>query len=148
LRDGELTRESFAWLVGSFCRLNRIPFEASLLLQRFPAPHSFGQFREALQSLSFKVGDGQLARASLPCIGFLKAGEPALLCKVDDEAVLYFRPGSAASETAPVASFERDVVLVRHDAPALEGEGAEPASAFGFGWFWKELARHKSICSR
>jgi subfamily B ATP-binding cassette protein HlyB/CyaB len=145
LRDGELTRESFAWLVGSFCRLNRIPFEASLLLQRFPAPHSFGQFREALQSLSFKVGDGQLARASLPCIGFLKAGEPALLCKVDDEAVLYFRPGSAASETAPVASFERDVVLVRHDAPALEGEGAEPASAFGFGWFWKELARHKSI---
>jgi subfamily B ATP-binding cassette protein HlyB/CyaB len=59
--------------------------------------------------------------------------------------VLYFRPGSAASETAPVASFERDVVLVRHDAPALEGEGAEPASAFGFGWFWKELARHKSI---
>jgi len=145
LRDGELTRESFAWLIGSFCRLNRVPFEASLLLQRFPAPHSFRQFREALQTLSFKVGDGQLARASVPCVGFLKAGEPALLCKIDDEAVLYFKPGSAVSETAPAASFERDVVLVRREAPALEGEGAGPPPAFGFGWFWKELARHKGV---
>src|SRR6185436_6579872 len=84
-------------------------------------------------------------RASFPCVGFLKSGEPALLCKVDDQDVLFFKPGSAVPETAPAASFERDVVLVRRDAPGLAEEDTGPASAFGFGWFWKELARHKGV---
>jgi hypothetical protein len=34
----------FAWLVGSICQINRIPFDPALLLQRFPAPHSVRQF--------------------------------------------------------------------------------------------------------
>ena len=98
MREGELTRESFVWLIGSLCRLNRVPFDAALLLQRFPAPHSVRQFREALQSLSFKVGDGTLIRASFPCVGFLKTGEPALMLKADGERVLHFKPGSQTSD--------------------------------------------------
>jgi subfamily B ATP-binding cassette protein HlyB/CyaB len=146
LREGELTRESFAWLVGSLCRLNRVPFDAALLLQRYPAPHSIGQFREALQSLSFKVGDGALERGSFPCIGFLKGGEPALLVRKDDARVLYFKPGTQASETGRAEQFEPGVILARHEArAALNDDGAEPAARFGWLWFWNELARHKRI---
>jgi len=143
LHEGKLTRESFAWLVGSLCRLNRVPFDAALLLQRFPAPHSLAQLREALQSLSFKVGDGALKRASFPCVGFLKGGEPALLAKADGERVLYFKPGSQMSETAAAALFEPKVILSRHESqPSIE---ESPSASFGFRWFWNELGRHKRI---
>jgi len=146
LRESELTRESFAWLIGSLCQINRVPFDAALLLQRFPAPHSLRQFREALQSLSFKVGDGALERAACPCVGFLKSGEPALLAKIDGERALYFKPGTQAPETAPADRLEPGVILVRHEArAALRDDGAEPAARFGFRWFWNELARHKRI---
>ena len=148
-----LTRESFAWLVGSLCQLNRVPFEAALLLQRFPAPHSLRQAREALQSLDFKVGDAKLERRAVPCVAFLKGGEaphPALLLKADDERVLYFRAGSQSPETAPMSElgslFEGDAILVRHEAnAALTGDGTETESRFGFRWFWTELLRHKAV---
>jgi subfamily B ATP-binding cassette protein HlyB/CyaB len=140
LLEAELTRESFAWLAGSLCRINRMPFDAALLLQRYPSPHSLRQLRDALQSLGFRIGEGVLARASFPCIGVLKGGAPALLVKADDERVLYFAPGSQAAESAAAALFEPGVVLARHEAP----EEAGPAS-FGFRWFWNELVRHKRI---
>src|SRR5262245_5414645 len=72
-----LARDEFVWLLGSLCQLNRIPFDQNLLIQRFPAPHGFRQFIEALRSLGFKTGENRLARksieaASFPCVGFLK----------------------------------------------------------------------------
>ena len=104
--EGVLTHESFAWLVGSLCRLSRVPFDTTLLLQRYPAPHSLPHLRDALQSLGFRIGDGALARASFPCIGFLKGGEPALLLKADRERILYFKAGSQAAEGGIAAHFE------------------------------------------
>jgi ATP-binding cassette, subfamily B, bacterial HlyB/CyaB len=138
--------------VGSLCQLNRVPFDPALVLQRFPAPHSFRQFLEALQSLGFRAGETPLAKASYPCIGFVK-GEtphPALLIKSDGKQVLYFEAGGQKPATCPVgelARFEPEALLVRHEAatdPSVE-EGGAPASAFGFGWFWRELLRHKRV---
>ena len=141
--EGVLTHESFAWLVGSLCRLSRVPFDATLLLQRYPAPHSLPQIRDALQSLGFRIGDGALARASFPCIGFLKGGEPALLLKADRERILYFKAGSQAAEAGIAAHFEPGVILSRYESqPPVEE--AIPSS-FGWRWFWNELARHKRI---
>ncbi len=54
----------FAWLVGSLCQINRIPFDPALLLQRFPAPHSVPQLIEALRSFGFRTGEGSLAKAA------------------------------------------------------------------------------------
>ena len=34
-----MSASDFVWLVGSLCQINRLPFDAALLLQRFPAPH-------------------------------------------------------------------------------------------------------------
>ena len=152
MREAALTRESFAWLVGSLCRLSRVPFDAALLLQRYPAPHSLPQLREALQSLSFRVGDGALERCAFPCVAFSReeAAQPALLLKGEDDRVVYFhaaanRPAIATAREL-ASRFEPRVILVRHEPPVpLEGDGAQPVSKFGFRWFWKELLRYKRI---
>jgi len=143
----------FGWLVGSLCQLNRIPFDAALLLQKFPAPHSVRQLIEALRSFGFRTGEGRIAKAAYPCVGFLAGEEkkPAIIVKRDAERLLYFVAGSQAPQTAPVASlkdqFDADVLLVRHETakePANE-DGAPAASKFGFRWFWTELLRHRRI---
>ena len=68
----------FAWLVGSICQINRIPFDPALLLQRFSAPHSIKQFVEAAHSLGFRTGAGELSKAAFPCVGFLVGEAPRL----------------------------------------------------------------------
>jgi ATP-binding cassette, subfamily B, bacterial HlyB/CyaB len=153
LRQQGLSGESFVWLVGSLCQLNRIPFDPALLLQRFPAPHDTRQLQEACRALNFRTGTGSIAKAGFPCIAFLKGGEaprPALIVKGDRERVLYFEAGSPAPLTLPAAEsaqrFEPEVLLVRHEAPAAtDGEGATAAPAFGWSWFASELLRHRPV---
>jgi len=146
-----LTSRQFAWLAGSLCQLNRIPFDAALLLQRFPAPHAARQLIEACRSLGFRVGEGALSeKTPFPCIAFLK-GEvrrPAIILRCDGSRFLYFEPESRAPQRCGVGDqrFETAVLLVRHEAQREpEGDGARPASRFGFGWFWKELLKHKRV---
>jgi subfamily B ATP-binding cassette protein HlyB/CyaB len=143
----------FAWLVGSICQINRIPFDPALLLQRFPAPHSIKQFVEAAHSLGFRTGEGELSKAAFPCVGFLagEAPRPAILVKRDTERLLYFVAGSQTPQTAPIASlkeqFEPGVILVQREAAAelAAGDGAPAESKFGFRWFWAEFLKHKRI---
>jgi subfamily B ATP-binding cassette protein HlyB/CyaB len=143
----------FGWLIGSLCQINRIPFDPALLLQKFPAPHSFQQLVEALRSFGFKTGEGKISKAAYPCVGFLSGDEkkPALLVKRDAERLLYFVAGTQAPQTAPVKAlkerFDADVLLVRHESakdPTHE-DGAPAVGKFGFRWFWTELLRHKRI---
>ena len=150
--DAEIAAADFAWTIGSLCRVNRIPFDPSLVFHKFPAPHSVRQLIEALRSFGFRTGEGRLEKGAYPCVGFV-AGEsprPALLLKRDAERLLYFVPGSQTAQSAPLASlketFTGDVLLVRHEsAQATEGDGAPKTSGFGFRWFWTELLRHKRI---
>ncbi|MGQ0546513.1 MAG: peptidase domain-containing ABC transporter [Betaproteobacteria bacterium] len=152
-----LTREDFVWLAGSLCQLNRVPFDPNLLLQRFPAPHSVGQFIEAARALGLRTGESRLKNGDLkalrqPCIGFLKAAasKPAILVKSDGSRLLYFEAGEKAPRTAPLAEaetlFEPEVILVRHEASeARRADGAPAPARFGFRWFWAELLRHKAV---
>jgi subfamily B ATP-binding cassette protein HlyB/CyaB len=140
-------------LVGSLCQINRIPFDPALLLQRFPAPHSIKQFVEAAHSLGFRTGEGELAKAVFPCVGFLvgDALRPAILAKRDADRLLYFVAGSQTPQTAPVASlkeqFEPGVILVQRETAAepTAADGAPVERKFGFRWFWTELLKHKRI---
>jgi ATP-binding cassette, subfamily B, bacterial HlyB/CyaB len=154
-----LSSESFVWLLGSLCQLNRIPFDHALLLQRFPAPHNSRQFIEAARSLGFRTGELIASAKSfrdvpLPCVGFLKGEtpQPAILVKADAERMLYFQAGSQAPMTLPVVEFverfEPSLILVRQESASSgveASDGAEPAARFGFRWFWNELVRHKRI---
>ncbi len=151
--------QDFIWLTGSLCRINRLPFDPQLLLQRFPPPHSVRQFLEAVGALGFRTGDfapkpGALEGANFPCVGFLK-GEtvrPAILAQADADRVLFFAPDSQEPQTCPIGGFderfEPGLVLLRHEkneAPGAVGDGVPAASAFGFRWFAQELLRHRGI---
>lgn len=50
-----IRRESFIWGVGSLCTLHRIPFDADLLLRRFPPPYDLVNFQQAMLAYGFKV---------------------------------------------------------------------------------------------
>ena len=148
-----LSRADFVWLIGSLCQVNRLPFDAALLLQRFPAPHSGQQLLEALRSLGFRTGEAKLGSATFPCVAFLK-GEPrraALVVRSDGRQLLYFEAGSQTPATCPRAEeparFEAGAILVRHESakPLSAAEGGAPAAGFGFRWFWQELLKHKRI---
>jgi subfamily B ATP-binding cassette protein HlyB/CyaB len=141
---GEIAEADLAWTIGSLCQLNRIPFDPALLLQKFPAPHSVRQLIEALRSFGFRTGEGRIARAAFPCVGFMAEGfKPALLVKRDAERLLYFEAGSQAPQTLPVEllkeTFATDVLLLRHESakePVAE-DGAPKRVEFGFRWFWR-----------
>ena len=75
--DTPIRTDDMLWLLGSLCRIARVPFDAALLVQHFPPPHSRLTLREAAQRLGFKTGDLATAKADpkilpLPCIGFMR----------------------------------------------------------------------------
>jgi subfamily B ATP-binding cassette protein HlyB/CyaB len=145
----------FVWLVGSLCRINRLPFDPRLLLQRFPAPHSLRQLLEALKSLGFRTGESPCdpKRLRFPCIGFVggETSRPAILVKLDAGRLTYFEAGSQTPATIAIpdlaGTFGSAAILVRHEnAAAPTGDGAEAPGKFGFGWFWNELLKHRAVC--
>ncbi|HET7671330.1 MAG TPA: peptidase domain-containing ABC transporter [Burkholderiales bacterium] len=141
---GELSRVDFVWLVGSLCQVNRLPFDAALLLQRFPAPHTMQQLHEGLRALGFSTGEVALRNASPPCIAFLKgeSRRPAYIVKSDGRQYVYFEAGKQAPDSCnDLERFEATALVVRHEAENAEGANA----AFGFRWFWAELAKHRRI---
>jgi subfamily B ATP-binding cassette protein HlyB/CyaB len=153
MEGAPLEEWEFIWLVGSLCRINRLPFDPRLLLQRFPAPHSRRQLIEVLRAFGFRTGDAALDSAKLPCVAFLKgeATRPAILVRRDAQRLLYFPAGSQASAVMPLdeaaAAFEPAVLVLRHEnATEPAGDGAEAPGKFGFRWFWKELLKHRAVC--
>jgi subfamily B ATP-binding cassette protein HlyB/CyaB len=130
-----------------------LPFDPALLLQRYPAPHSLRQLIEALGAFGFRTGEGDVAKAAFPCIGFVAGDkpQPAILVKRDAERLLYFVAGSQTPQTAPAASlkelFEPGVILIQRETAAepAAGDGAPSKSEFGFRWFWAEFLKHKRI---
>jgi subfamily B ATP-binding cassette protein HlyB/CyaB len=134
-----LSRGDFVWLIGSLCQVNRLPFDATLLLQRFPAPHSIRQLREALEALGFRSGEGTLNRAVYPCIAF-KDEKPAIVVKAEGDELVYFEPGSQAPARAAMERFAPHALLMRHEEAKEEAPGR-----FGFRWFWSELLKHRRV---
>ncbi|HWI38417.1 MAG TPA: peptidase domain-containing ABC transporter [Burkholderiales bacterium] len=135
-----MSRGDFVWLIGSFCQINRLPFDSALLLQRFPAPHSMRQLLEALRSLGFRTGEGVLSRAAFPCIAFLNNERPAIVIKADGAELLYVEAGSQAPARAASDRFEARALLLRHERSEEQASGR-----FGFRWFWSELLKHERV---
>jgi subfamily B ATP-binding cassette protein HlyB/CyaB len=155
VQEEALSGGEFVWVVGSLSQINRIPFDAGLLRQRYPIPHTVPQLLEVLQSLGFKTGEAPITAPGLrfPCVAFLKGdpAQPAILVKRDAERMLYFAAGSQAPRTALLAdieaTFEPRAILARHEAAGEpKGDGAEVTGAFGLRWFWSELLKHRRVC--
>ncbi len=167
--------QDLLWLLGSLCRINRIPFDAALVSRQFPPPHSAATFTEAATALGFRVGRCAVATQGIsglafPLVALLRGngsaghsadaagGEapapasPVLVVRADSERLLFFRNHGNAGETVAAAEFARhfepDVLLLSHESGVSAPDDASEAPAaqrFGFRWFIPELLKHRSI---
>ena len=72
--------EDIVWAMGSFCALNRKPFDAGLLLKQFPPPYSSDSFIHAARALGFRIkrcdcSSAGLSSLNFPCLAVLNETE-------------------------------------------------------------------------
>lgn len=162
--------EDILWVMGSFCALNRKPFDAGLLLKQFPPPYSSDSFVHAARALGFRIkrrdcNSTELADFNFPCLAVLhKAGatppeqvpvpvkhHPAIIVQIKDDSVILFEVGTNQPKTMTQAEFAARFAGTAFQL-ALETKGIkDPDGAlsqkarFGFHWFIPELMKHKRI---
>lgn len=78
--QGKFSTEAFVWAVGALAEIRRIPFDARLLVQRFPPPYDIPLIRQALEDLGLRNGLREIDPAflkadALPCLTFLHSPE-------------------------------------------------------------------------
>jgi subfamily B ATP-binding cassette protein HlyB/CyaB len=86
------TLEDIVWVMGSFCALNRKPFDAELLARQFPPPYTPDSFIHAARALGFrikrrKIECAGLSSLNLPCLVVLNDAEPVMPFDVDTGVV-------------------------------------------------------------
>jgi subfamily B ATP-binding cassette protein HlyB/CyaB len=163
------------WLLASLAGFHRRPFDAELVIRRFPPPFDLPTLIEALEALGLKAGlatwpnEGQAA-LPLPAVALLAAPPashpaahppptltPALIVRHGEDTLAWVKPGQTAPETLkPEAARAQATSALLLVAPAepLASETASsgdqpdtalPRKPFGFSWFVPELLRHKRI---
>jgi len=90
--------QDIVWVMGSFCALNRKPFDAELLVKQFPPPYTADSFVHAARALGFRIkrrdcDSAALLKLSLPCLAILNEAEPS--------ANPAAQPDEPAAETSP-----------------------------------------------
>lgn len=173
-RPYTLSAQDLIWAMGSFCALNRKPFDAALLLQQFPAPHTSDTVIEAARALGFRVRRKELLASTLPrqvtCLVLLRAeppptsspaandptlaglpARPALLVQAGERELTLFHAGSNTPTTLSTEQFAQQFTgtayLLALATPAIQ-DPDNPQSAsttFGFRWFAAELLKHKPV---
>jgi ATP-binding cassette, subfamily B, bacterial HlyB/CyaB len=107
-----LNIEAFVWASGAFCQLNRIPYDASLLIKQFPPPYDVINLQQALQSFGLnnsikQYAIEQLPNVSLPCLAILKPlTQPKSEVQVEDK-ILSSNKLSSDQQALPPSSENR-----------------------------------------
>src|SRR5262249_6340946 len=155
-----IDKDHLLWILGSLCQLYRVPFDATLILQRFPPPYTLAAVCEAAQSLGFRLRAQEVpAGQAFPChsppapaLPPARNGAPALILKTDGERVLLFHAGTETPQTVSLQDLRREFAplvftVQRPEKHALRPEEDAAAAArnsqFGFGWLIPELLKHK-----
>lgn len=124
--------EDVIWAMGSFCALNRKPFDAELLSKQFPPPYTSDSFIHAARALGFRIkrrdcDSAALAGFNFPClvvlnetesvedvIGVIAGAElvepprkchPAIVVQISDESVILFEVGTNTPKTMAHTEF-------------------------------------------
>lgn len=162
--------EDVVWAMGSFCALNRKPFDAELLSKQFPPPYSSDSLIHAARALGFRIkrrecDSAALAGFNFPCLVVLNEAEevkdaegvepapchPAIVVQVSDESVILFEVGTNTPKTLTrdefSARFTGTAFQLALESKAIKDpDGALSGKAvFGFHWFISELMKHKRI---
>ncbi|MBI4989778.1 MAG: peptidase domain-containing ABC transporter [Rhodocyclales bacterium] len=120
--------EDLLWLLGSLCRIGRVPFDPALVSQEFPPPHSTVTLHEAARALGFKTGERRVTAADLPgltfpCIAFLRAAPAAQPVPATPTQLHVVREGEDAAELTDTTPAEepplRPALFIRADERQL-----------------------------
>jgi subfamily B ATP-binding cassette protein HlyB/CyaB len=162
------------WAMGSFCALNRKPFDGNLLIQQFPPPYSSDSFIHAARALGFRIkrvdcDSKKVATLNFPCLVVVRAEQeatadvaandganvptarPAIVVQVNDQHVILFEAGSNTPKTLTHAEFESRFagtafqLAVTNQAVNDPDGSLKGNQAFGFRWFIPELLKHRRV---
>ncbi len=123
----------YIWALGSLCALNRVPFDAELLLKQFPPPYTTDTLIHAARALGFRIkfqrrDASTIGEVATPCVALLapsqaSAGEAdetqtsppetdrnqqarlSLVTEVTPEQVVLFEAGTNAPVELPADAF-------------------------------------------
>src|SRR3569623_3740 len=112
--------EDIIWAMGSFCSLNRQPFDAELFIKQFPPPYSADSFIHAARALVSRIkrhesASDSLSRFNLPSLAVLNGIEPNTQPdkKYDDAAEVNSVPSvSSKHRPAIVVQVKDDCVIL------------------------------------
>ena len=104
----DLNPAHLVWAMGSLCALNRVPFDAELLLKQFPPPCTTDHLVHAARALGFRVklkkcSAPTLVKMPVPCMALISGVQTeadaapvslALVTSVTPERIQYFEAGS------------------------------------------------------
>lgn len=128
-------RDDFVWLLGSWCNVHRLPFDARLMLSQFPPPYTTEKMAAAAEALGLETRSVVISKVTkafrieeLPTpfvaisrelhdvseapteepsgVSQIPAGMLALVVRADTEKILLFRAGQQSPVTLPVSEFE------------------------------------------
>jgi subfamily B ATP-binding cassette protein HlyB/CyaB len=144
------------WALASLCGVQRVPFDARLVLQQFPPPLDIAAFMHAANALGLPVSRGpvparDLRYALLPLVAMRRDGKVARLALVlaaDTQTALV-----AERETPPreipleefAGRYSMDAVQVAIPTGKSSQDAVLTDRPFGLRWFIPELLRHKAI---
>lgn len=156
--DHQIAARDLLWALGSCCALAGRAFDAQLVLQQVPPPHTLASLVSAARALGLQARLRTLPLARLasergPLVLRLRGDDGAsslgLLVRVDDEAITWIPAGSHEPLTQDISSFApayggEVVQLRRPPEPAPDPDRSAPA-AFGLRWFVPELLKHRKV---
>ncbi len=163
--------DDVVWAMGSFCALNRTPFDSALLVQQFPPPYSTDSLIHAARALGFRIkrkdcDSAALTTLHLPCLAVMHTPEseggteadsalpharPAIVVQINDDGVVLFEAGTNTPTTLTHAAFNARYAGVAFQLALASKAVQDPDGAkgeqgrFGFRWFIPELLKHKRV---
>ncbi|MGH8806982.1 MAG: ABC transporter transmembrane domain-containing protein, partial [Noviherbaspirillum sp.] len=174
MKQKEIKKSAFFWVLQALCALHRKPFAIELANQQIPAPHTIDSLARIAPEYGFDVALRKIApekfhKESFPLIAWLApdagadhASEnprsdgktaPALILQADAANVLLVESDDAAPRTLALTELNQRylghitrITPKTDDAADPDSEAeARQARKFGFGWFVPELLKHKRL---
>ncbi|MBC7803857.1 MAG: peptidase domain-containing ABC transporter [Candidatus Parcubacteria bacterium] len=136
--------------------MQRVSFDAQLVLQQFPPPLDVAALMRAARTLGLKISTCAIAardlkQAQLPLVAFRNDGSGARLALVlsADSKTALVAEREAPPQDVPLSEFSKryayDMLVVRAPSEEPGLEAALTDRPFGLRWFLPELLRHKAI---
>jgi len=159
------TVADIVWAMGSFCALNRQPFDSELLVRQFPPPYSSDSVIHAARALGFRIkrkdcNSDTVAKLNLPCLAVMhvtvvteappgsdantgatvtNTTRPAIVVQATAEQIVLFQAGSNQPTTLTHAEFDTQFAGTAFQL-ALNGEAVNDPDKVGtqsqFGFKW------------